>query len=95
LKKIKQINDWRNIVEGDTIILGRKDREVSNDSNWNLLIGQRLELLEMMDTCEDEYCFHTIRVRTTSGIILEVEVDENHDGMMDYSTIFREINTLQ
>lgn len=89
------INEWRDIQEGDTLILGRKDREVANDANWNLLLGQRLELIEMMDTCEDEYCFHTMKVRTTAGIILEVEVDENHDGMMDYTTIFREINTSQ
>ena len=89
------INEWRDIQEGDTLILGRKDREVANDANWKLLLGQRLELIEMMDTCEDEYCFHTMKVRTTAGIILEVEVDENHDGMMDYTTIFREINTLQ
>ena len=88
------INQWRDIQEGDTLILGRKDREVANDANWNLLLGQRLELIEMMDTCEDEYCFHTMKVRTTAGIILEVEVDENHDGMMDYTTIFRENNTL-
>ena len=87
--------NWRNIMEGDTVILHRKDREVSDTANWNLLLGQRLEVLELMDTCEDEYCFHTMKVRTTSGIILEVEVDENHDGMMDYSTIFREVNTLQ
>jgi len=89
------INEWRDLQEGDTLILGRKDREVANDANWNLLLGQRLELIEMMDTCEDEYCFHTMKVKTTAGIILEVEVDENHDGMMDYTTIFREINTLQ
>ena len=86
--------NWRNIMEGDTVILHRKDREVSDSANWNVLLGQRLEVLELMDTCEDEYCFHTMKVKTTKGDILDVDVDENHDGMMEFSTIFREVNTL-
>jgi hypothetical protein len=94
LKKIKIIDDWRDIIEGDTLIINRKDNNYSDDADWNILIGQRLELLEIMDMCESEYCFHTMRVRTTDNIEYEVEVDENHDEMMNHTTIFREINTL-
>tara|TARA_R110002094_G_scaffold184231_1_gene161189 strand:- start:33 stop:278 length:246 start_codon:yes stop_codon:yes gene_type:complete len=78
-------------MEGDTVILRKKDREVSDTANWNLLLGQRLEVLELMDTCEDEYCFHTMKVKTTKGEILDVDVDENHDDMMDGSSVFREV----
>lgn len=79
-------------MEGDTVILRKKDREVSDTANWNVLLGQRLEVLEIMDTCEDDYCFHTMKVKTTKGEILDVDVDENHDNMMDSASVFREVN---
>lgn len=78
-------------MEGDTVILRKKDREVSDTANWNVLLGQRLEVLELMDTCEDEYCFHTMKVKTTKGEILDVDVDENHDDMMSSASVFREV----
>ena len=78
-------------MEGDTVILQKKDREVSDTANWNVLLGQRLEVLELMDTCEDDFCFHTMKVKTTKGEILDVDVDENHDDMMDSASVFREV----
>ena len=54
MKKIKIIDDWRDIIEGDTLIINRKDNNYSDDADWNILIGQRLELLEIMDMCESE-----------------------------------------
>ena len=64
---IRQINYWQDIIEGDVIIWTKKDDDQAENSNWNKYRGHRLEIIELMDSCEDDECFHSIKAKTTSG----------------------------
>tara|TARA_B110001454_G_C12661163_1_gene409558 strand:- start:639 stop:914 length:276 start_codon:yes stop_codon:yes gene_type:complete len=86
---LRYIRDWRGIIEGDIIIWTRKDDDQAENSNWNKYRGYRLEIIELMDSCEDDECFHSIKAKTTSGTILNIEVDENHEGLLEDVSIFR------
>tara|TARA_R110002096_G_scaffold233280_3_gene423328 strand:- start:2164 stop:2448 length:285 start_codon:yes stop_codon:yes gene_type:complete len=91
---IRQINYWQDIIEGDVIIWTKKDDNQAENSNWNKYRGHRLEIIELMDSCEDDECFHSIKAKTTSGIILNFDVDDHHEGLLDKVTIFRKVQDI-
>ena len=91
---ITQINYWQDIIEGDVIIWTKKDTDQDEDSNWNKYRGHRLEIIELMDSCEDDECFHSIKAKTTSGTVLHFDVDDHHEGLLDKVTIFRKVQDI-
>jgi hypothetical protein len=87
---MKQITNPRRLRVGDTLIITKYDNDT--EGNWNYLLGERVEILDMYDECESSCCYHGLRVLTTKGLEYEIQVDDGHNGTLGkYSVIFRKV----
>jgi hypothetical protein len=86
---IKQVRCWEDLTKGDVIIWHKYDVEQEDDSNYNQLRGHRLTVLDILDSCDNEECYHTLKVETTNGTKMTIDIDDGHNGLFSEMIIFR------